>query len=201
MKKQLKRAGLLAGLGATLALVGGAAMPANATELTPVEDPEVMSSTQGMNVTGYDEAVANAHGYEIVTHADGSQESVPVTPEAIAEQAAIDDMVTTFDEAYGNCGRSWVYSTKIANDTVAIQTGFSVGGPTVSRNWRVHANTFFTSNTLVFPNGPTASGYWSAEGALPGLVGPGVAGVPTTATAVKTNGSVCTSAGPTSTFG
>ena len=33
-----------------------------------------------MNVEGFDAAVAKAHGYKIVTYANGDQQSVPIDP-------------------------------------------------------------------------------------------------------------------------
>ena len=43
-----------------------------------------------MVVAGYDAEVAEANGFKIVTHADGSQESVPVTAAAAAQRERAD---------------------------------------------------------------------------------------------------------------
>lgn len=68
-------------------------------------------STQAMVITGYDEAVAEANGFEIITHPDGTQESVPRTPEAEAIRAQF-KTVSPRGVVYGDCGSAYVWATR-----------------------------------------------------------------------------------------
>lgn len=72
----------------TAALAVGPTAAAVATGgFSPADDESEYGSTAPMYVVGYDAEVAEAHGYRIETDENGNQYSVPVTAEAIAEQA------------------------------------------------------------------------------------------------------------------
>ncbi len=72
----------------TAALAVGPTAAAVATDgFSPPHDETQYGPTAPMNVVGYDAEVAEAHGYRIETDENGNQYSVPVTAEAIAEQA------------------------------------------------------------------------------------------------------------------
>lgn len=169
------------------------------------------SQTAPMYVVRYDTAVAEANGYKIVTNADGSQDSVPVTDAAKAEAATTLKakaefeaahtshlVATPYGDAYGNCGQSWINAIKQPGNWVGYQTGYTVFGMVQDSQWDVHAYGFISSNSILLQPGGN-SGSWSTEGGIGGVVGPGHAyiNVPTSF-AILTNGKVCWSGGPES---
>ncbi|ADJ48147.1 hypothetical protein AMES_6322 [Amycolatopsis mediterranei S699] len=115
--------------------------------------PGTTHETQmGMHATGFDEAVAKAHGYRIVTYANGDQQSVPIDPQSKlpkslivhpqpAKSAAGPERQarpaaanTDYNEVWGNCGRSWIRVAQTGTDQVGIVSGFS-NTPTIAYFW------------------------------------------------------------------
>ena len=177
---------------------------------TPEPDaPETVSETMPMTVAGYDAEVAEANGFKLVTHADGTQESVPVTDAAIAQRQQADQLRATAQQDASSpsgivCGDSWASGTKIANDTVAFSTGFLVYGAAHAHTWTVYAVGAITANSWTTSGAGPASGTKSWTGAIPSVIGPGVGGVPfasTSASVILVDGTVCYSVGPTFLFG
>jgi hypothetical protein len=202
-----RKAGLVAAIAAgalafTLTPAAANAATAPTAELT---GPRQFTMTVG----GYDAAVAEANGYKIVTHADGSQESVPVTPAAKAREAAKPSLserlqsskaageVTPYDEVVGNCGLSYLDGSKGANDTISYDTGFVVRDAVKKFRWVVNANGFLTSDSKSY-SGKAGDAEWGTSGSVR-AVGPGtafVAGVSAAAAATLIDGSICYSGGP-----
>lgn len=103
--------------------------------------------TVPMQFAGFDVAVANANGFEIVTASDGTQSSVPVTDEAKKIRAEADaravgaggvggrDGVVTNSIVYGNCGYSYVWAEKQSGDLLITNTGYGVPMDVYARNW------------------------------------------------------------------
>jgi hypothetical protein len=105
--------------------------------------PQVTHETQvGMYVAGFDAAVAKAHGYKIVTYANGEQQSVPVNPQsklpksmilhpqpaksnALPNQVVPAAAATDYNEVWGNCGKSWIRVTQTGTNKVSVASGFS----------------------------------------------------------------------------
>jgi hypothetical protein len=163
-----------------------------------------------MVVAGYNAEVAEANGYQIITHEDGTQESVPVTEAAIAQQQQADQLRAAAQQGAVSpsgavpCGDSWVSGTKLANDTLAFSTGFLVYGAAYEHTWRVNAIALINSNSWGTTGAGPASGTKSWEGAIPSVVGPGIASVPpgsALASVTLLNGTVCYSVGPSFSFG
>ncbi|QZQ53720.1 hypothetical protein KZI27_00320 (plasmid) [Curtobacterium sp. TC1] len=206
---------MAAGIGAIASLVFVPA--ANADTVTPTPTPETTTSVGTMTVAGYDPAVAEAHGFKIVTAADGSQSSVPITAAAKAEAAkakafdataaakalgASADAVTPQGTKPGNCGISVLTGSKGANDMVNFKTGFTVRLPYQEFNWRVQANGFITGGTKNW-HGGAGDGYWRKSSSIK-AVGPGTALVPalnSAARSVLEDGTICYSDGPDFSFG
>ena len=191
---------------ASLALIPATA--ANASTGTPGPAPTTETTHAAMTVSGYNAEVAEANGYKIVTNADGTQESVPVTDAAIAQRRQADQLRAAAPQETASpavvCGDSWASGTKVANDTVAFNTGFIVYGAAYEHTWTVYADGFITANSWSTSGAGPASGNESWEGAIPGVVGPGIGGVPfgsASASVVLVDGTVCYSDGPTFTFG
>jgi len=174
----------------------------------------VVANTSG----GIREDIAAANGYEVVTAPDGTKTSVPVTPEAIAfeeaaaaeREAAIASGVVPAEVAQlelarrgtvdGNCGSSWVETTKGGSNSLYVTTGYVVFGAVVTHSWRVNAVGFISSRTFEFSNiGAPNAGVFNGEAAGT-VIGVGVAVVPVNAYAVLRSGQLCNSGGPTDSF-
>lgn len=156
--------------------------------------------------SGFNERVAEAHGFKIVSDVDGTQRSIPVTPEAEAllrqgDQLRAQSQAIASD--VDNCGSSWATGTKIANDTVAVNTGFQVFLAASEYDWTVYANGFITGNSWYTGGLGPASGYKNWNVGISNVVGPGWGGVPyasASASVILVDGTVCYSVGPTFTF-
>jgi hypothetical protein len=130
-------------MSSTLALVLGTLGGSSAAFATPA--PAATQETQvGMYVSGFDAAVAKAHGYQIVTYANGDQQSIPIDPQSKLPKSQIlhpqspkstglpsrqarpaAPANTDYNEVWGNCGRSWIRVTQTGTNQVAIVSGFS----------------------------------------------------------------------------
>ncbi|MEV7694008.1 hypothetical protein AB0N73_11845 [Microbacterium sp. NPDC089189] len=198
--------------GATVLTLMVALTPQAAFADTPdPEAPTTFSESAPMTIVGYDEAVAKANGFQVITNPDGSQSSIAVTDEATAQlqQAAVlraqaQLAAPAADPVPGNCGSSWASGSKIANDTVAFSTGFLVFLAAYEHDWRVNATGFVTGNHWNTGGAGPASGTKSWTGAIPGVIGPGFGGVPAysaSASVILVDGAVCYSVGPTFSFG
>lgn len=105
--------------------------------------PQGTQETQvGMYVAGFDAAVAKAHGYKIVTYANGDQQSVPIDPQSKLAKSSIlhpqsskstalpGQQVrpaasnTDYNEVQGNCGVSWIRVTQTGTNKVSVASGF-----------------------------------------------------------------------------
>lgn len=139
---------------ASFALAIGPSAGAFASQDSVTTEDETLVSSAPMEVVGYDYEVAEAHGYRIETDEDGNEYPVPVTPEAIAEQAQYEaeSPVQARGIVYGNCGASSLTGYKGTYDTVYFTTSFNVGYAVAEYDWRVNANGFISSN------------YWATSG-------------------------------------
>lgn len=165
------------------------------------EAPETVSVTMPMTVVGYDEEIAAANGFEIVTNPDGSQSSIPITDEAKALVADAPD-VGARDTVVGDCGQSWLNGSKGANDVVSFTTGYSVRAAVQLHQWRVQAIGFITSGEKNYAQG-AGGAVWSKSDSTT-AIGPGYAIVPPlspTAMVKLVDGATCYSGGPSFTFG
>lgn len=165
------------------------------------EPPETFSAVMPMSVIGYDEEVAEANGFKIVTDENGQQTSVPVTDEAKALVADA-PVATPYDTVVGNCGQSWLNGSKGANDVVSFTTGYSVRAAVVLHQWRVSAVGAITSGEKNYAQG-AGGPVWSTSGSTT-AIGPGWAIVPPlspVAMVKLVDGTTCYSGGPSFFFG
>lgn len=140
------------------AMLYAPAMFASASPTPPA--PTVISSeVSGMNVTGFDRAVAKAHGYKIVTLPNGDQQSVPVDPKSKLRSGPVLHKATTrmhtnnseYDEVYGNCGQSWIRTTAVGDNKVSVASGYRyLPFPAFYWSWHI---------TLTDPNGTSSQSY------------------------------------------
>lgn len=175
----------------SLGLTGAAAVESDTGDAA-----QMVEETLPMTFGGFNAEVAAANGFEVVTNPDGTQSSNPVTSEA---KKQIDSSIGPFGTVPGSCGTSTVSAVKLAGDTVAYHTGYSVPFPVYERSWRVNIQSITGWNAHPSWGGPTAAN-WYTEGTA-WIVGPGVAVVPVTAFVTASNGRTCYSGGPTASFG
>lgn len=152
-----------------------------------------------MVLAGFDIDVAEANAYTIVEQGDGTQQSVPVSPEAIAferEFVAKQDTRTRTTWVNGPCGNSWINAVSRGN-TKFISTGFVVPRPVIAMNWTVQVWGWggLTSHTWLGGSGPSWSSSWSFS-----LSGGDFANVLPGSNVVMNNGAVCLSGSPGENF-
>jgi hypothetical protein len=128
---------------------------------------------RGMTVTGFNAAVAKAHGYKIVTYANGSQQSVPINPKSHLPKSPIlyrdrgvrSDTNIDYNQVSGNCGISWIRVSQTGISKVAVVSGFKNAPLTaIDWSWTVSLNDENGSSEqvaggLIFNN--QASRIWS----------------------------------------
>lgn len=215
--RRLRAGGILIALVAAMAITTPTAAVALGEKPPPLPSPDV-TTVQGMHVAYYDEAVASANGYAIVTDQAGRQRSEPITeeakaraaqrtdPAAIAAQKQLGGMVSTnalvYDEVVGDCGLSYVGAEKISGDRVPFETGFIVRDAVRSWTWRIQANAFISGDSRNFGGGATGPEVDRSGTMI--AVGPGTAFVPgfsNSALVTLVDGAVCYSGGPSVGFG
>ena len=116
-----------------------------------------------MSVVGFNPAIARAHGYKVVTYANGDQQSVPVDPRSRLPKSPIlrherglrPDANSDYNKVIGNCGTSWIAVMQTGPGQVQVASGFGVNSsPAIGYSWTV---------TLSDANGTSEQ---SASGAL-----------------------------------
>jgi hypothetical protein len=129
------------------AAVGVAAVmtiPAQASTTAPLRHTTVK---QGMYVEGFDAAVAKAHGYKIVTYANGDEQAVPVNPKsglrksailAKSSSAGIHPANSGSDTVVGSCGASDISAIQISTNHIDVDSGFDVYDPVVYVDWDIY---------------------------------------------------------------
>lgn len=187
------RAGLAVLLSCALALAG--AVAAGAAEAPEVS--ETLNFSAAMVPAGFDLDVAEANGYTIVTNADGTQQSIPVSDDAIEfEQQLVRSAAksrTTWVE--GPCGNSWINAVSKGNSGF-ISTGYVVPRPVIAKSWTVQVWGWsgLPSFSWTGPSGASWSSSWSFSG------GGDFANVLPGSNVVMNNGTVCVSGSPGENF-
>lgn len=210
MQARSLKARILTAMMTAAILVVGPVTAANADTGAPTPTSESDTVYTPMVVAGYDAKVAEANGFKIVTHADGSQESVPVTGAAAAQHKRADQLRAADQKSVGTsaaltvCGDSWLSGAKVDNNVVVFQTGFIVYRAAYEHTWTVYATGAITGNSWSTSGPGPASGNRSWEGGIGNVIGPGIAGVPWgswSASVILVDGTVCWSDGPNFAFG
>lgn len=191
-RTRTSRAGVLA---LVLALLSGAGSAVAAE----ASGPELVIDVE-MQAVGFDESVAAAHGYTIVTDGDGTQRSVPVTAEAHAAEAAIarKHALGRATVVAGSCGTSRIVITDSTGfRTAGISTSFNVNRPAVGYSWFVDVTGGGTSVRRTFSGALASRTSWQHTFAhsVP-KAGSYIASVARTSNAVLNNGTICFSGGP-----
>jgi hypothetical protein len=131
-----------------------------------------------MSVIGYDEAVAEANGFKIITYAGGSWESVAVTEDAKRlnvetgvmrpAPAETSDGTAARGTVYGNCGTSWVDAYD-SGRRVPASTGYNVTAPVYSRiAWAIYFTSWaYGGSSVGWEGGVSTPASWTGHaGAL-----------------------------------
>jgi hypothetical protein len=127
---------------AAFAAPAGHSAPAT---IHPIAKPKLNQG--GMYVAGFNSAVNKAHGYKIVTYANGDQQSVPINPNSRLPKSQIlhrssHGMVaatnTDYNQVGGNCGISWIRVSQTGTNKVAVASGYkNLAGPAYYWSWNV----------------------------------------------------------------
>lgn len=131
---------------AVIAISGAVAGPALASA-PHATAPTHSLVKQGMYVTGFDAAVAKAHGYKLVTYANGDEQAVPINPRSglpkgtLLVKASAKGGITpdngASNKVYGNCGDSWIAADQVGPHKINLTSGFDVIMPAASYNWDI----------------------------------------------------------------
>jgi len=183
---------------AAIATTGVTASPPVASAATP----PIGAVTSPMTIDGFDDAVANADGYRIVTLSNGDEASVPVAS-PIVNGSPASAIVQPDSIIYDDCGYSWMYMDSWSPLQYVPLTGFVVNTPAIDYSWNLvisgpynyenhlgygGALAFDTSWSNGAPEIPVDdAGYYSGEV------------VSSTSYAILDNGGVCFSGGPSDT--
>lgn len=166
----------------------GAASAAGTSDAGYTRAPVVVSVP--MIVTSFDVGVAAAHGFKIVTRADGSQASLP---------ANVSSQATGYTTVSGKCGTSSLVMLDAGGGKAAVSTGWTTVRGAVSYSWRVTvAGGLGGTYTKSYSGGLLNRSSWSAafSWTVP-RTDYYIAGVSPTSSVVLNNGAVCTSMAPT----
>jgi hypothetical protein len=177
--------------GASTAVLDGTRVTASPDGTRVTASADGTRVTVPMTITGFDAAVAKAHGYAIRTDAQGREFSVKAGAPAVA---------TPDNTVYGNCGSSYMYEYGIGNHQVEIETGFNVSTPAVVVWWEYSMRDRGGTSSHTRGGGLDFQRRWADNerwGAL--TPGPASAWVNSGSDAILDNGDVCTSAGPSDT--
>jgi hypothetical protein len=115
--------------------------------------PRHLLEKYGMYVAGFDPAVAKAHGYKIVTYANGDVQAVPINPRSglpkgtllkkvSASNGTTPNRTIRFDNSDyslvpGDCGDSWLEGWETGPHQVELMSGFAVDLPAVKYRWTI----------------------------------------------------------------
>lgn len=119
-----------------------------------------------LRVSGFDEDVAEEHGYRIEKGENGAFESVPVTEKAKTEAKSVksqssDDKVATQGSVGGACGESHLYVGTPSSKKIQIDTGYAITlGIPAHRTWGVSGSVGSGTFDEDF-SGPSVKPKWS----------------------------------------
>jgi hypothetical protein len=139
-------AALAVALGTLFTSSAAFAAPAGRSAPTTHSVAKPKLSQGGMYVSGFNAAVAKAHGYKIVTYANGDQQSVPINPNSRLPKSPIlhrshgivADTNTDYNQVGGNCGISWIRVSQTGTNKVAVVSGYkNLAGPAYFWSWNV----------------------------------------------------------------
>ncbi|MBV9450194.1 MAG: hypothetical protein JO345_30325 [Streptosporangiaceae bacterium] len=137
-----------AAIGAAVIAVSGVIAGPALASAPRAPAPRHVLERQGMYVAGFDAAVAKAHGYKIVTYANGDMQAVPINPrsglpkgtllvKASAPKGTIRPDDSGYSKEYGDCGDSWIYGYQIGAHKIDLESGFDVVLPAVKYRWTI----------------------------------------------------------------
>lgn len=187
--KHLKRAGAIVAL-VSAAMVGAGGAGASADIADDRGEARTTKVTKGMTVVGFDRAVAEANGYEIVTLPDGTQASVKKGEMTAAGSTTL----------YGNCGHSYVELYNGSGVGQAdFRTGFYTSIPAISYRWWVVVRDNNGTSNRNYGGGLSWQSNWTSGWQTLWLYPGGNAWatvMPEDSWALTTAGTICVSAGP-----
>lgn len=146
----------------------------------------------GMEVSGFDAEIAEAHGYRIIVNQQGHEESVPVTTEAKREDA----LASARSSSTGNCGTAYLTTRPVASrGGINISTSYRLSGGRKSYGhlWKVSGQSRLGMPfTESFSGANNFDSTWNATH-FRGLYGfsHGQNSINLTSHAKLTNGSIC----------
>ena len=106
---------------------------------------------RGLYAVGIDAAVAKAHGYKVVTYANGDEQSVPINPKShlpkgpivVRSERGVRPSNSSYDKETNSCGSAWIQVQQTGTDRVLLTSGFTVASafdPATAYLWDITLN-------------------------------------------------------------
>jgi hypothetical protein len=205
---------LLSAAGAAVC-AGLLALPANAQTVAP-QAVHTIAAHVGLRAAGINADVAKAHGYAVLTLADGTEFSIkqstlaglgsaPSSAALLGHASAIIPAANTagsvrpYNTVYGDCGDSYYYLTIYSDGTWSSITGYDVRDAVASKQWHTYLQDPSGSQIegQEYDNGPTGPSWEGTDGSYPQLSTPGqyLGGVDS-GSVVLVDGTSCVSGDP-----
>jgi hypothetical protein len=200
-----------AAIGTAIIAISGVAAGQARASAHPVTAPKHFRYEQGMYVTGFNAAVAKAHGYKIVTYANGDMQAVPINPRsglpkgtllvrAASPKGTIRPANGDYSAVYDDCGDSWINGWQIGPHLINLTSGFDVVLPAVHFKWRILLSDFNGESEQgdggFLAEDPSWSGEWENLTQYDWTVDQ----VENSSNVTLTDGEVCFSGGPLISF-
>jgi hypothetical protein len=174
-----------------------AALAAPAASTSTATAPATVEVTQAMHITGFNAAVAKAHGFEIRTNAQGQQYAVRIGAPLNASVTPNTPVVT------GSCGQSFMYYNAIGHRATAPRfmanytSGYRVILPTIGGQWVMYFQDRAGIGVITKNGATNGTPAWSNSGTTyHSLSGRSEAWVTTSSWVMLDDGLICTSEGP-----
>ena len=164
---------------------------------------------QGLHFVGFDRRVAAAHGYKIITLANGTEESVPKaawnrllpsTDGALPNLLPGDGGSSNFqDTVWGDCGYSYIEGFITGRNQIELNSGFGLASyelPVVIVKWTISLKDANGISHQTYSGGILPSRSWNRWWTNLYQHMYSIDEVVTTSEVIQTNGAVCSSVGP-----
>lgn len=196
-----------AAIGAAVVAISGVVAGPALASAPGTSAPRHSLVKQGMYVTGFDAAVAKAHGYKLVTYANGDEQAVPIDPRSglpkgtllvkASAKGGIHPDNGASNRVTGNCGDSWIAADEVGPNKINLTSGFDVIMPVTKYKWIIQLEDI-NGKSEQGASGTLPSGFSSWEDDWPNLTQYvfSVDQVLTGSYAILDNGEVCNSVGP-----
>ncbi|WP_329587115.1 hypothetical protein OG500_37500 [Kitasatospora sp. NBC_01250] len=116
-----------------------------------------------MTVSGVDHAVAEAHGFKVVTEPDGTERAVPTASATNPDGTPYRAGIRPLNQIDGDCGDSYLWIHSVGGYNSEIETGFDLGTGAVAYHWQVNRSDNWGSDSHSWGGGLGVDEHWHGE--------------------------------------